>query len=251
MRRDCGDWDICKTCETMITNSLIYLSAPVNAIVEGIYEEHVPFSEIKRHGDFGLGTFDLLDGEMVMLDGRIWQVTADGRVREVGDDALTPFACVTFYRPEQHVALDEELGYDEFLRRLRAPLPSANIFYAFRIEGEFAHMKVRSVPKSECYIPLVEIAKEQPVFEFENITGTLAGFFTPAFMSSISVPGMHLHFLSDDLAHGGHLLSCRPRRVRAGIQSLHSVELALPTTSYYLGWDFSRDVARDLDKAEK
>jgi acetolactate decarboxylase len=235
----------------MITNSLIYLSAPVNAIVEGIYEEHVPFSEIKRHGDFGLGTFDLLDGEMVMLDGRIWQVTADGRVREVGDDALTPFACVTFYRPEQHVALDEELGYDEFLRRLRAPLPSANIFYAFRIEGEFAHMKVRSVPKSECYIPLVEIAKEQPVFEFENITGTLAGFFTPAFMSSISVPGMHLHFLSDDLAHGGHLLSCRPRRVRAGIQSLHSVELALPTTSYYLGWDFSRDVARDLDKAEK
>ena len=235
----------------MINNSRIYLSAPVNAIVEGIYEEHVPFSEIKRYGDFGLGTFDLLDGEMVMLDGRIWQVTSDGRVREVGDDALTPFACVTFYRPEQHVALDDELGYDEFLRRLRDPLPSANIFYAFRIEGEFAHMKVRSVPKSECYIPLVEIAREQPVFEFENITGTLAGFYTPAFMSSISVPGMHLHFLSDDLAHGGHLLSCRPRRVRAGIQSLHTVELALPTTSYYLGWDFSRDVARDLDKAEK
>jgi len=68
-------------------------------------------------------------------------------------------------------------------------------------------MKVRSVPKSECYIPLVEIAKEQPVFEFENIRGTLAGFYTPDFMAAVSVPGMHLHFLSDDLAHGGHL--CR------------------------------------------
>lgn len=235
----------------MTTNGRLYLSAPVNAIVEGIYEEHVPFSEIRCHGDFGLGTFDLLDGEMVMLDGRIYQMTADGCVQEVGDDATTPFACVTFYRPEKTFDLDGELSHDDFLRHLQESLPSPNIFYAFRITGEFAHMKVRSVPKSECYIPLVEIAKEQPVFEFENITGTLAGFYTPEFMASVSVPGMHLHFLSDDLTHGGHLLSCRPRHVSAGVQTLHTVELALPTTSYYLGWDFRRDVARDLEKAEK
>lgn len=235
----------------MTNPSRLYLSAPVNAIVEGIYEERVPFSEIKRHGDFGLGTFDLLDGEMVMLDGRVYQMTADGCVQEVGDDALTPFACVTFFRPEEPAELDGEMSYDAFLRRLRAPLPSANIFYAFRIEGEFAHMKVRSVPKSECYIPLVEIAKEQPVFEFHDIRGTLAGFYTPDFMASVSVPGMHLHFLSDDLAHGGHLLECRPRRVSVGIQPIHTLELALPTTSYYLGWNFQRDVAEDLEKAEK
>lgn len=232
-------------------DNAVYLCAPVNAVVEGIYEEHIPFSEIKRHGDFGLGTFDMLDGEMVMLDGRIYQMTADGCVQEVGDDALTPFACVTHYRPEKFLELDGEFSYDDFLRRLQEPLPSPNIFYAFRIDGEFAHMKVRSVPKSECYIPLVEIAKEQPVFEFTSIPGTLAGFYTPEFMSSVSVPGMHMHFLSDDLAHGGHLLTCRPRRVRVGIQSIYSVELALPRTPYYLGWDFRRDVAQDLEKAEK
>ena len=216
----------------MTSTSRLYLCAPVNAIVEGIYEERIPFSEIKRHGDFGLGTFDMLDGEMVMLDGRVYQMTADGCVAEVGDDALTPFSCVTFYRPEQHAELEGEMDYDAFLRRLQAPLPSANIFYAFRIEGEFAAMKVRSVPKSECYIPLVEIAKEQPVFEWANIRGTLAGFYTPDFMATVSVPGMHLHFLSDDLAHGGHLLACRPRRVSVSVQALHTVELALPTTSY-------------------
>ena len=234
-----------------MTPGILYLSAPVNAIVEGIYEEHVPFSEIKRHGDFGLGTFDLLDGEMVMLDGRVWQMSADGCVAEVVDEALTPFACVTFFRPEQHAEMHEEMEYDEFLRRLRAPLPSANVFYAFRIEGEFAHMKVRSVPKSECYIPLVEIAKEQPVFEFENIRGTLAGFFTPDFMAAVSVPGMNLHFLCADLARSGHLLACRPSRVRVAVQALHTVELALPTTSYYLNWDVGRDVRDDLEQAEK
>ena len=90
-------------------------------------------------------------------------------------------------RDRQHAALDGEMAYEEFLARLQAPLPSANIFYAFRIAGEFATMKVRSVPKSECYIPLVEIAKEQPVFEFENIRGTLAGFYTPDFLSLIHI----------------------------------------------------------------
>ena len=65
------------------------------------------------------------------------------------------------------------------------------------------------------------------------------------------MPGMHLHFLSDDLAHGGHLLECRPRRVRVGVHPIHTLELALPTTSYYLGWNFQRDVAEDLEKAEK
>ncbi len=232
-------------------DNTLYLSAPVNAIVEGIYEEHVPFREVRRHGDFGLGTFDMLDGEMVMLDGHIYQMTADGRVAEVGDDALTPFACVTFYRPERHLELGGELSHDDFLRRLQASLPSPNLFYAFRIEGTFAHMKVRSVPKSECYVPLVEIARDQPVFEFHDIRGTLAGFFTPDFMASVSVPAMHLHFLSDDLVHGGHLLSCRPKGVHVGIQALHTVELALPTTSYYLNWDFSRDVRGDLERAEK
>lgn len=229
----------------------IYLCSPVNALVEGIYEEKIPFAEIKRHGDFGLGTFDHLDGEMVMLDGAIYQITADGLVREMSDEALTPFSCVTFYRPERHIELNEESSYDDFLNRLQGTLPSPNIFYAFRIEGEFAAVKVRSVPKSECYIPLVEIAREQPVFEFSDISGTLAGFYTPAFMSSISVPGMHLHFLSDDRQRGGHLLTCRPRRVRAGIQPIYTMELALPTTPYYLNWDFRRDVGRDLEKAEK
>ena len=34
-----------------------------------------------------------------MLDGNIYQIASDGRVTQVGDDALTPFSCVTFYKP--------------------------------------------------------------------------------------------------------------------------------------------------------
>lgn len=228
----------------------IYLCSPVNALVEGIYEEKIPFAEIKKHGDFGLGTFDDLDGEMVMMDGQIFQINSAGRVVRVPDEALTPFSCVTFYEPFSHDVLAREVTYPEFVNWLMGLFPSPNIFYALRIEGSFAYMKTRSVPKQENYRPLVQVTKDQPTFEFSEISGTLAGFFTPTFMSSVSVPGLHLHFLSDDWQHGGHLLECRPRDVRVGVQAIHHVELALPLSLDYLTHTFARDVKADLAKAE-
>jgi acetolactate decarboxylase len=232
-------------------NNQLYLCAPINALVEGIYEEKIPFSEIKKHGDFGLGTFDQLDGEMVMLNGSIYQITAEGRVIQVEEQARTPFAAVTFYNPLAHDQLAKPATYQEFSAWLLSLLPSPNIFYAIHIYGMFAYVKTRSVPKQECYLPLVEVTKSQPVFEFENLRGTLAGFFTPAFMGAVSVPGLHLHFLSDDLQHGGHLLECRPIQIDAGIQFLNSVEIALPSSLAFLTADFQRDISQDLHQAER
>ena len=231
--------------------SSLYLCAPVNALVEGIYEEKIPLSEVKKHGDFGLGTFDHLDGEMVMLDGVFYQITSDGRVSQVEEQTLTPFSCVTFYRPISHDQLNVALSYDDFLVWIQKLLPSPNLCYALRIEGEFESVIVRSVPKQESYRPLVKVAEEQPVFRFWDMVGTLAGFYTPAFLGSLNVPGLHLHFLSADLQHGGHLLACQPRQVRAGVQILSRVEVALPISLDYLTWDFRRDVDQDLTKAEK
>jgi len=77
----------------------VYLCALVNALVEGIYEQKIPLMQIKKHGDFGLGTFDNLDGEMVMLDGQIYQITGTGQIHCVDEQTCTPFACINFYRP--------------------------------------------------------------------------------------------------------------------------------------------------------
>ena len=213
-------------------------------------KKRFPFREIKRYGDFGLGTFDDLDGEMVMIDGAIYQIPADGRVQRVHEDALTPFAAVTFYDALTHDSSARPMRYLEFIEWLTHLLPSPNLFYALRIKGSFSRMKTRSVPKQECYRPLVEVTAHQPVFNFENISGTLAGFFTPSFMSSVSVPGLHLHFLSDDLSHGGHLLECDTLEIEVGVQMLDRIELSLPKSLEYLTWDFQRDIKQDLKKAE-
>lgn len=234
-----------------LPESTIYLCAPVNALVEGIYEENIHLGEILKHGDFGLGTFDDLDGEMLILDGNCYQINSAGKVIEVDEQILTPFASVTFYRAGKHYEIVEETPYVQFMKWLNSVLPSPNLFYAIRIEGTFTHIKVRSVPKQANYRPLSDITHDQVVFDFDTIRGTLAGFFTPDFLSSLSVPGMHLHFLSEDRQHGGHLLECVPQKVTVGVQMIHKMELSLPMTHDYMKWDFHRNIKQDLDKIEK
>ena len=60
---------------------------------------------LRKYGDLGLGTFEQLDGEMVVVDGRVFQVRSNGSVREVADHVMTPFATVTRFRPDAEILL--------------------------------------------------------------------------------------------------------------------------------------------------
>ncbi len=103
------------------------LSAPVNAMLKGYYEENTTLRDLKQNGDFGLGTFNNLDGEMVMLDGVIYQLHADGKTYLVDDQVQTPFACVTFYRPSFIEEIEGDLDFDAFNAGLNRLLPSDNL----------------------------------------------------------------------------------------------------------------------------
>jgi acetolactate decarboxylase len=212
----------------------IYLSAPVNAMLKGYYEENTALGDLKQHGDFGLGTFNNLDGEMVMLDGVIYQLHADGKTYPVDDQIQTPFACVTFYRPSFIEEIEGDLDFDAFNAVLNRLLPSDNMLYAIRIDGFFKQVKVWSVARQENHQPLSEDQQNRPVFEYENINGVLAGFYTPKFLRALNFPGFHLHFLTGGREYGGHLHECRTGRVQIGIQIIQRLELDLPITLDYL-----------------
>ena len=212
----------------------VYLSAPVNAMLKGIYQEDTTLGELKQHGDFGLGTFNDLDGEMVMLDGVIYQLHADGKTYVVGDHVRTPFACVTFYQPSFVEEIEADMDFDAFNTLLSRLLPSDNMLYAIRIDGFFKQVKVWSVARQENYQPLSEDQQNRPVFEYENITGVLAGFYTPKFIRALNFPGFHLHFLTGGREFGGHLHECRTGRIQIGIQVIGRLELDLPITLDYL-----------------
>src|SRR6516225_6984254 len=71
-----------------VAHHTLYQVSTATALVEGIYQGAVRVGNLREHGDLGLGTFEDLDGEMLIVDGHFFQVRCDGSVREVDDSVL-------------------------------------------------------------------------------------------------------------------------------------------------------------------
>lgn len=229
----------------------LYISAPIAALVEGLYREDTTVGHVLAQGDFGIGTFNDLDGEMVVLEGTVYQLRVDGTASVVAESVQTPFACVTRFFGDTEERFDAAMDYPALEHLLTGLLPSANLAYAIRVDGRFSHVRVRSVPRQENYRPLAEVAKSQAVFDYHDVSGTLVGFWTPAFLSSVHVAGLHLHFIADDRSCGGHLLSAAPDGVTVRLQHAPALTLELPLTLDFLTMERQRDLAADLQAVEK
>jgi acetolactate decarboxylase len=221
------------------------------ALVEGIYTAAVCPDVILKHGDFGLGTFENLDGEMVVLDGHVYRARGDGTVTEVTGDACAPYAVVTHFTPNADLMIDPVASLDELTQRCDAQRPSNNIFYAVRLDGEFHHVHTRAVCPPPVGGRLIDAAKAQAEFRFETIPGTLVGLWSPGFSSTFSIPGYHFHFLSEDRQHGGHLLGCTAGPLRLRVQPLTDFHLALPENETFLKADLSKTSSDELAYAEQ
>src|ERR1700674_2619708 len=157
----------------------VFQTSTVNALMEGASTGDMTMGELKTHGDFGLGTFDGLDGEMIELDGKVFQVRADGHAHPVEDSARTPFATVSFFKADETARLDRPCDQPAMLAEVAAMLPSENIFHAVRIEGRFDYVKTRAVAKQDKSVGLEDATREEPIFEFHAVEGTIIRFFTP------------------------------------------------------------------------
>ncbi|MDD4182846.1 MAG: acetolactate decarboxylase, partial [Candidatus Omnitrophica bacterium] len=177
----------------------------MNALMQGLYETDFDYGRIREYGDFGIGTFNGLDGEMVALDGKFYQVKSDGSVQMVDNSMKSAFCMVKFFNPDKKIESRGETDYASMIEWLEQKISSKNIFYAARIEGKFSYIKARSVPRQEKpYRGLSEAAKAQRIFEFKDIEGTLVGFRFPDYMSEVNMGGWHFHFISKSGASGGH-----------------------------------------------
>lgn len=185
----------------------VFQVSTYDALSLGIFQGSMSFSELRRHGDFGLGTFDALDGEMIAVDGSFFQVRSDGVVVRVENDMTTPFAMVTDFKPNLSIAVRGPSTRSQVLAAIDQMLPSANYFYALKIQGQFISVTARSIPRQVQPFPtLADAIAQQSIFPLRDIRGTLVGFRSPAFVKGINLPGYHFHFLSDDQSSGGHAL---------------------------------------------
>lgn len=231
---------------------IVYQVSTLSALMEGLYDGEVTISELKEHGNIGIGTFDALDGEMVCKDGKFYQVKGDGSIVRADWGAKTPYAVVTYFAPFSKIAMVEMDDLADLTDFLDANIPSDNIFYAVKITGTFKYVKTRSVYRQSVPYPrLSQVTQTQSVFEARDIKGTVVGFRSPEYVKGLSAVGYHFHFLSDDEKFGGHLLECSVTEAFAEVDDKNEFFMRLPMNKAFMDASLGSDKEAEIAKAEK
>jgi acetolactate decarboxylase len=234
-----------RSAAAMLDDSLVQFSV-IAALATGDYSDGASLRSVVAQGDFGIGTFNRLDGEMILLDGKMYQALADGTTRAANLDDSTPFAAVTTFKEDGRIEKLTVESLEDLDARLDQDLPRPNSPYAIRIDGEFAELTMRSVPaQSPPFRPLVEVVKTQPTWTHKKVRGTLVGLRCPAWIGTLNVSGYHWHFLSDDRAIGGHLLGCRFNDALLRYDECQSVLIQIPQSKRFD--EFNKDQIREQD----
>ncbi|OFY62516.1 MAG: alpha-acetolactate decarboxylase [Bacteroidetes bacterium RBG_13_43_22] len=220
---------------------IIFHYSVLKALDNGVLEGNMKVGELKQYGDFGLGTFNKLNGEMIILDHVVYRLSPEGKIMQPDDKMLIPYSVITFYHQNDTLAMSGEINYPALSAFVDRRVPSKNRFYAFRISGEFEYIKCGGARTQERPYnkSLVQMLADRPVYEGENIRGTLVGFWCPSYIGDINTTGFHLHFLSDDHSMGGHLMEFSARSLEIGYDTKSMYKILLPDTE-----DFSKALFR-------
>ncbi|HVX22884.1 MAG TPA: acetolactate decarboxylase [Acidimicrobiales bacterium] len=230
----------------------IFQSSTMTALLDAVYDGGLTYGELAEHGDFGVGTFNELDGEMIAVDGRFFQLRSDGSATPVTPDERTPFAAVTFFDGDAGRRLQGPLDLEVVEDLLDRLVPSTNLFYAVRIDGRFSSVVTRTVARQHRpYRPLVEVTRTQTEAAFTDLSGTVVGFRCPDYAQGLTVAGYHLHFIDDSRTRGGHVLGFTLDDGLLRVDQEADLHVELPDTPDFLAADLAgRDVAAEIEAAE-
>lgn len=237
--------------EVAVNDALVQFSL-IASLAAGDYADGAPLHDVLANGDFAIGTFNRLDGEMIVLDGQMYQALADGTLRQADLDSTTPFAVTTFFQEDgriEHLSTAALKDLDEALDR---SLPRRNAPYAIRIDGEFNKLTLRSVPaQSPPFQSLVNVVKHQSTWQHRHLRGTLVGFRCPAWVGLLNVPGYHWHFLSDDRNIGGHVLDCEFGDALLRFDDCTSILIRLPDSARFESFHVDEVKKQDINDIER
>jgi len=211
----------------------LFQVSTLGALADGIFEGAYPIGLLKTHGNFGVGTYDGIDGEMIVLDGHFYHARSNGTVEESKNNELASFAAVVNFASEHryHVAGMTMAELNTYIASL---IPSDNYFYAIKIHGEFSSVTARAIPKlTQPYPRLAQATQQEVIFTRQAVTGTAVVIRSPQYVSNLNVAGDHYHFISDDHQFGGHALDLTVENATLEIQEVRRNTLFLPTTTAF------------------
>ncbi|MEI6519784.1 MAG: acetolactate decarboxylase [bacterium] len=198
---------LCGYPQQAIDKETLYQGSTIEALLAGNYDSVDIVKNIKTKGNIGLGTFERLDGEMIIIDGKIYRVAKTGAVTEEADNAGSPFYAITTFDSDVKGSLNIDTTIIDLKKYIDGLRPRSDLPYAIRIKCKAKSIKVRSVgPYKKPYPLLSDAIKEQATFDYTDVNGTMVGFWMPDFLGNANAANYHLHFISDDRTKGGHVL---------------------------------------------
>ncbi len=228
----------------------------LQGLLDGDYYGSVTIGDLKKFGDIGIGTFDKLNGELIMVDGVVYRAKAEGNgLVEVPKDSETiPFSNVTFFDVDYSEEVKNVGSFNNLVDILNAEMQKqgVNRFYFVRIDGVFNTVNARSeYPQEEPYKTLVEVlAVDQVSYTFNNIEGTIVALYCPEYMKELNNFGWHMHFVSKDKTVGGHLFDVNIKSATIGYDYTDNFAMKLPTNDKFKSIDFSKDRQEEVESAE-
>ena len=232
----------------------MYQVSLMQAFMHGEYNGVITVGDLKSHGDTGLGTFEGVNGEMIILDGVVYQAAADGSINVMEDNETIPFATITNF--DEDAKIDNIAGkdFDDLTDKLDKEISKygTNNMYVIKLKGDFSNITVRSIEKQEKpYKEFTDVAAvDQKVFNHTGQTGTIVAVYFPEYMNELNMHGWHLHFLSDDKTKGGHVLNFTDFKGSGQVDEIHEFNMIIPSDDTFAKMNFTEDMTNKISSVE-
>ena len=234
----------------------IFQISTLQALALGYSKAVVSVKELLRHGNIGLGTFEDVNGEMIVVDGACYRAEEDGTVVPADPDMGVPFASVATAGDTPGFAAENVTDIQKLKQILTLRIDeefSLNSMHIARIDGTFRRVCARSESAYRSHhVELKDIlAKTQREFVFETIEGTLVCVYFPDYMDGINAPGWHIHFLSHDHTKGGHVFDLDMIQGEIRMTRINRIEIQLPTEPAFDTYSLKEASGSDIKKVEQ
>ena len=232
----------------------IFQVSLLQGLTLGDYYGSVTVKELKEKGDTGIGTFEGVNGELIMLDGVVYRAKSDGSVEVAPDDETIPFSNVTFFDADTTEEISGISNINDLKEYLNGKVEEfgKNRFYMIRIDGSFKKVSARSeLKQEEPYKTLADaLSTDQREFDFDETKGTVVGLFCPEFMNDLNAVGWHFHYVSEDKQNGGHVLDLDIDSAELKWDNTDGFNMLLPETKMFPELDLTQDQSADIKKVE-
>lgn len=240
------------------TEQCMYQVSTLQALAMGYNSAVVTVEELLRHGDTGLGTFEGVDGEMILADGICFRAMADGCVRPADPGTGVPFASLSRLVGWRSFSLEAVPDIEALKSILTLSIEETfglNSMHMVRIDGYFDRLCARSeTGMLTQHVTLKEMLEiNQRDFVFEKLNGTLVCVYYPDYMDGINAPGWHIHFLSEDRTKGGHVFDLSLKSAQAKMDKISRIEIRLPNSASFDTYSLkgvSRDEIREVEQGK-